>query len=199
MEAFLGSIMTFGFAYAPRGWVLCNGQQLALSQNQALFSLIGVSYGGNGVNTFQLPNLQSRLPMGQGPGPNLTQRTLGEVGGTETVTLLNTHLPPHTHTATVTNLAASTSISLTKPAVGNLGAPSATNAWVGGSGTGQGSARIFSTGAGSDPITQQGVSTTMSGSVAIGMAGASLPFSGLNPLLVVNFSLAMQGIFPSRN
>lgn len=199
MEAFLGSIMTFGFAYAPRGWALCNGQTLSLNQNVALYSLMGVSYGGNGVNTFQLPNLQSRLPMGQGQGPDLTDRTMGQSGGTETVTLLNTHLPLHTHTATVTNLAASTSISLTKPAVGNLSAPSATNAWIGGSGTGQGSARIFSTGAGSDPITQQGVSTTMSGSVAIGIAGASQPFSGLNPLLVVNFSVALQGIFPSRN
>lgn len=199
MEAFLGSIMTFGFAYAPRGWALCNGQLLALNQNQALFSLIGVSYGGNGVNTFQLPNLQSRLPMCQGAGPNLTARTMGEIGGTETITLLATHLPAHDHVATVSNLVATTHISLTKPAVNNVAVPSATNGWVGGSGGGQGAAKIFSTAAGADPITQQGVSTSMSGNVEIGVTGASQPFSGLNPLLVVNFSVAMQGIFPSRN
>lgn len=201
MEAFLGSIMTFGFAYAPRQWALCNGQVLSINQNMALYALMGVTYGGNAQTTFQLPNLQGRLPMGQGQGAGLSARPMGQSGGSETVTLIASNLPPHTHTASITNLTAKTTITLAKPAVNNLSAPSDTNAWIGGSGAGagEGAANIYSTAAGTSPITQKGVNTTMDGNVAIGISGSSQSFSSLNPSLVINFSIAMQGIFPTRN
>ena len=97
-EAYVGEIRIFAGTFAPTGWALCNGQILAISQNTALFSLLGTTYGGNGTTTFALPNLQGRAPMHWGTGPGLTPRSLGEVGGAATVTLLSTQMPAHTHT-----------------------------------------------------------------------------------------------------
>jgi len=96
-QPFLGEIKLFAFGFAPRGWVQCNGQLLAIASNQALFALLGTTYGGNGTQNFALPNLQSRVPVGFGNGPGLTPRTLGEVGGEENHTLLISETPNHTH------------------------------------------------------------------------------------------------------
>src|SRR5512142_222968 len=96
---FIGQIGLFAFNFPPRGWALCNGQILSISQNTALFSLLGTTYGGDGISTFALPNLQSRVPMHRGQGPGLSPRTIGEVTGTETVILLQNNMPAHTHTA----------------------------------------------------------------------------------------------------
>src|SRR5689334_10120851 len=102
-EPFLGEIRMFGGNFAPRGWAFCNGQILSIAQNTALFSLLGTTYGGNGQTTFALPNLQCRLPMHFGNGPGLTPRSLGEMGGTETVTILTNQMPMHNHSLMATN------------------------------------------------------------------------------------------------
>src|SRR5580704_15922794 len=94
---FLGMIITVGFNFAPRGWALCNGQLMPISQNTALFSLLGTTYGGNGTTTFALPNLQSRVPVHFGQGPGLSPYVIGQSGGAETVALTINQLPAHTH------------------------------------------------------------------------------------------------------
>src|SRR5471030_301683 len=100
MDVFMGTVMTFGFNYAPNGWALCNGQIMNIQQYQALYALLGTVYGGNGSQTFGLPNLQSRLPICQGTGPGLTTRVMGENSGTESITATLNNLPNHTHTLT---------------------------------------------------------------------------------------------------
>src|ERR1700761_7227602 len=100
-QPFLGEIEIFGFNFAPQGWAQCNGQLLSVKQNNALFSLLGTQFGGDGQSTFGLPNLQGQIPVGQGQGPGLSRYTMGETSGTETVTLLLSEMPSHTHTLPV--------------------------------------------------------------------------------------------------
>lgn len=97
MDTFIGTIALFGFNFAPRGWQFCQGQLMSISQNTALFSVLGTQYGGDGVNTFGLPALRGRVPLGQGAGPGLTPRQIGERGGTEQQTISTAQLPAHTH------------------------------------------------------------------------------------------------------
>jgi microcystin-dependent protein len=106
-EPFIGEIRTFAGNFAPRGWALCNGQLLSIAQNTALFSLLGTSYGGNGQTSFALPNLQGNAPMHWGDGPGLTPRTIGETGGSATVTLTSAELPSHSHQAMASQSSAS--------------------------------------------------------------------------------------------
>src|SRR5205809_449207 len=108
MDPLLGEIRMFGGNFAPRGWALCNGQLLSIAQNTALFSILGVTYGGNGQTTFGLPNLQGRVAMHWGQGPGLSPHTLGETAGAETVTLLSTQMPMHTHTLSASTAAGGT-------------------------------------------------------------------------------------------
>src|SRR5690554_3779128 len=117
-DAFLGTIALFAFDWAPKGWARCEGQILAIPQNTALFALLGVTYGGNGVTTFALPDLRGRTPMGAGQGPGLSPRQQGQAGGTEIVSLLQSQMPAHTHG--ITAAAAATS----KAPMGNLPAVS---------------------------------------------------------------------------
>src|SRR5499426_4244130 len=107
-EPFLGQIQPFGFNFAPTGWATCDGQILSIAQHTALFSLLGTTYGGNGQTTFRLPDLRGRVPVHQGQGPGLSPYTLGEVTGTENVTLITTQIPAHNHIAqSAVNVAAS--------------------------------------------------------------------------------------------
>jgi len=195
MEVFIGTIQSFAFNFAPRDWALCNGQTLALSQYQTLFALIGVTYGGNGQTTFLLPNLQGRLPLGQGNGQGLTPRVIGEISGTENVSATINNLPNHTHTLTA--ITASTTLQLANPASNPVSTPTATNSFIGTSGTGPGSAAIYSDQIGATPVPLQGVTTTVNGSVSA--TGNSMPMAVMNPFLAINFSIALNGIFPSRN
>lgn len=195
MEVFIGTIQSFAFNFAPRDWALCNGQTLSLSQYQTLFALIGVTYGGNGQTTFMLPNLQGRLPLGQGSGLGLTPRVIGEVSGTENVSATLNNLPNHTHT--LTGITASTTLQLANPASNPVNTPTATNSFIGTSGTGPGSAAIYSDQIGASPVPLQGVTTAVSGSVSA--TGNSMPMAVMNPFLAINFSIALQGYFPSRN
>ncbi|ALI07220.1 MULTISPECIES: phage tail protein [Pseudomonas] len=195
MEVFIGTIQSFAFNFAPRDWALCNGQTLSLSQYQTLFALIGVTYGGNGQTTFMLPNLQGRLPLGQGNGLGLTPRVIGEISGTENVTPTLNNLPLHTHT--LSGVTASTTLQLANPASNPVNTPTATNSFIGTSGTGPGSAAIYSDQIGASPVPLQGVSTTVSGTIS--PAGNGMPLAVMNPFLAINFSIALQGYFPSRN
>lgn len=195
MEVFIGTIQSFAFNFAPMNWALCNGQTLSIAQNQTLFALIGTTYGGDGQNTFMLPNLQGRLPMGQGNGLGLTPRAIGTVSGSENVSATLNNLPNHTHT--LTGITAATTVQLANPASNPVSTPTATNSFIGTSGTGPGSATIYSDQQGASPVLLQGVTTTVSGSVSA--AGGSQPMAIMNPFLAINFSIALQGFFPSRN
>ena len=195
MEVFMGTIQSFAFNFAPSGWALCSGQTLGIAQYQALFSLIGTYYGGNGQTNFMLPNLQGRQPLGQGNGLGLTPRVIGEISGTENVTATLNNLPNHTHT--LTGITASTTLQLANTASNPANTPTATNSFIGTSGTGPGAANIYSDQIGASPVPLKGVTTTVSGTVA--PTGNGLPMAIMNPFLVINFSIALNGLFPSRN
>jgi microcystin-dependent protein len=190
MEVFIGTIQPFGFNFAPRGWATCQGQLMGIAQNSALFSLLGTTYGGDGQTTFGLPDLQGRMPIGQGNGNGLTPRTIGEISGTENTTLTLNNMPAHSHpvTSTVTVQVAGTP-------TGADNTPSATNSFLGGSQAGGATAaNIWST-ALNGPVTMGGTSS----SVTVSLAGGSQPFGLMNPFLALNFCIALEGIFPSRN
>ena len=175
-EPFIGEIRMFAGNFPPRGWQFCQGQLLSIAQNTALFSILGTTYGGNGQTTFALPDLRGRYPMQPGQGPGLSPRTLGEQGGTETVTLISTQMPAHTH-----SLTASGGHADQFSPEGHFNAVQV------------------------DPNTQQPVNmyaatpnTTMN-PAAIGVAGGSQPHNNMSPFLCLNFIIAMEGIYPSRN
>ena len=195
MEVFMGTVQSFAFNFAPNGWALCNGQTLGISQYQALFSLLGTYYGGNGTTNFMLPNLQGRLPMAQGNGLGLTPRVIGELSGTENVTATITNLPNHTHA--LSGLTAATTLQLASPASNPVTNPTATNSYIGASGGGPGSASIYSDAQGASAVPLKGVATTVTGEIS--SAGNGLPMETMNPFLVLNFSIALNGLFPSRN
>lgn len=195
MEVFLGTIQPFAFNFAPRDWASCNGQTLAISQYNALFSLLGTYYGGNGTVTFQLPNLQGRLPIGQGSGTGLTPRVIGEYSGAESFVATLNNLPNHTHS--LTGLTATTTVQLANPATNPANTPTAANSFIGTSGGGPGTANIYSNQLGATPVQLQGVATNVTGTVAT--TGNGMPMEVMNPFLVINFSVALNGIFPSRN
>ena len=177
-EPFLGMIAIYGFNFAPRGWAMCNGQILPIAQNTALFSLLGTTYGGNGQTTFALPDLRSRWPNHFGQGPGLSSYDLGQAAGTESTTLLITQMPTHNHTY-VPRQAAS----------GNA----ADNANPDGA---------FPAKAGVDMYTGTTDGTFMGSPTAVqttGNAGGNQPTPILQPYLTLNFCIALEGIFPSRN
>ena len=174
-EPFIGQILIVGFNFAPRGWAFCNGQILSIAQNTALFSLLGTTYGGNGQTTFALPNLQSRVPLHFGQGPGLSGYSLGELSGTETVTLNSSQMPQHTHTNTVAFNASNASASDTVPTGNFLAA---------------------------DNQYKSTANTTLNAAavqVTIQPAGGSQPHENRQPYLALNFIIALEGIFPSRN
>jgi microcystin-dependent protein len=171
-EPFLGQIQAFGFNFAPRGWAMCNGQILPIAQNTALFSLLGTQYGGNGQTTFALPDLRSRVSIHQGQGPGLSSYVIGEQSGTETVTLQVTQMPAHNHGIVL--LANSGDATSGKPS-GKFMAQTAAATYA---------------------ATQDG---TGMGPQSTGITGGSQPFQILQPFLVINWCIALEGIFPSRN
>lgn len=166
---FLGQIAMFGFNFPPRGWGLCNGQILPIAQNTALFSLLGTTYGGNGQTTFALPDLQGRVPLHFGQGPGLSSYALGQASGQESVTLTTAQIPAHAHTVVASGDA---------PSQGAL-----TNA------TWATAANI--------PYAASANATMAPGALAT--AGASQPHPNIAPSLAVNYSIALVGVFPSRN
>lgn len=171
MDAYLGMIIMFGGNFAINGWALCQGQLLSISQNSALFALLGTTYGGNGTTTFALPDLRGRVPVGMGNGPGLTPIVLGQVAGSESVNILISNMPMHNHTLSGSSL------------TGNASLP--TNAIPANSGA-----------LDKEYTTDFSANVNM---MPTGMAGNSLPLGIRNPYLGVNFQIALAGIFPSRN
>lgn len=173
-EPFIGEIQLFGFNFAPHNWALCNGATLAIQQNTALFSLLGVSYGGNGSTTFQLPNFTGRAGFSQGMAPGLSQRTIGEVVGENSVTLSNPEMPAHSHGFTIYNQT-DTAKRASAPSAGNaLTLPTETSV----------------TAKDAQPNAQFA-------SNMIGLAGNNLPHENRQPYLAVNFCIALYGNYPS--
>ncbi|HKA20827.1 MAG TPA: tail fiber protein [Blastocatellia bacterium] len=168
-EPFLGMIAIYPYSFAPRGWAFCQGQILPIAQNTALFSLLGTTFGGNGQTTFGLPDLRGRFPNSSGQGPGLSSYDLGQVGGTESVTLTINQLPAHTHPvapAASTNAPSASKPTGNYPAAGNF-YDSATNAAM--------------------------------GSFPSGPTGGNQPAGIINPYLTLNYCIALEGIYPSRN
>ena len=170
-QPFIGTIMLFGGNFPPRGWVSCNGQLLTISQYDAYFALIGTTYGGDGQSTFAVPDLRSRVPIHQGQGPGLSNYVIGQQAGTETVTLIGNQMPNHTHTVAVSSGDSTT------------GTPSA------GVTLGVSAAEIYIADAADGAMNPQ----------SIGLAGGSQPHDNLQPYLALNYVIAVEGIFPSRN
>lgn len=191
MEPFIGEIKMFGGNFAPRGYAYCMGQTMSISQNTALFALLGTTYGGNGQTTFGLPDLRGRSPVGQFQGPGLTPIVLGETGGVEGFTLLQSQMPIHTHT-----VASTCSISVAGTPTSPALAPTQANAVLGGSVGGSASAAAIWSSAMKDPVPLANPCTV---SVTLQAAGGSQPVAIRNPFLGVNFIIALDGIFPSRN
>ena len=182
---YLGQIMMFGGNFAPKGFALCNGQLLSIQQNQALFSLLGVTYGGNGIQTFALPNLQSCLPVHQGHGPGLSNYVLGQVGGSSSVTLLQTNLPAHVHTLNATQTVATSNVIANNLLPGQPPATSPPNP----------PAEFYA-----QPVNgQPALVPELMISTACGPAGGNQPHTNLMPSLCISFIIALQGLFPSRN
>jgi microcystin-dependent protein len=190
-EGILGEIQIYGFNYPPRGWMLCAGQLLPLRQYTAVFSLLGTYYGGDGQTTFQLPDLRSRVAMGQGQGQGLTDRSIGENGGAENVTLNILQLPMHTHTltgggGTVRVSSANGTQPGATPTVNTLGGfedttLSATN-------------NAYNS---TTPDIALNTGPALSGTIA--PQGGNQPFNMMQPTLGLNFSICMEGVFPQRN
>ena len=171
-DPFVAEIRIFPFNFAPKGWAFCNGQLLPISQNTALFSLLGTTYGGDGKSTFALPNLQGSAAMHPGQGPGLSLRDLGEIGGVETVTLLNSEIPVHNHSLRANSTA------------GDLPNPGPTHSLA------RSSPFIYKT----PPVN----SPKLLALESVGVTGQSLPHNNMQPYLTLNFNLALQGVFPPR-
>jgi microcystin-dependent protein len=172
-DPFLGQIMCAGFNFAPRGWAELDGQLLAISQNTALFALLGTQYGGNGQTTFALPDMRGRVLIHAGQGPGLTLRDQGESAGTEQVTLNNAQLPAHTHT--VTPQGSNSDATLVSPANGVPPTKARTT--------------LYAPGPGTVPMSP----------VLTSPAGSNSPVPVMQPYVTVRCFIALQGVFPSRN
>ena len=181
MEPFLGQIMMVGFNFAPRGWALCQGQLLPISQNSALFSLLGTMYGGDGRTTFALPDLRGRCAVGKGQGPGLSDRTQGEMFGQESVTLTIAETPSHIHQLLGSNTNGTTS----DPTNNTLAKSSVTIE----RGTSPIPVSTYASGA---------ANAAMSGS-SIAPAGGNQPHNNMQPSIAMNYIIALQGIFPPRD
>jgi len=172
-DPFVAEIRIFPFNFAPRGWAWCDGQLLPLSQNTALFSLLGTTYGGNGKSNFALPDLQGRAPMHPGQGPGLSLHDLGETGGSETVTLLESEIPGHSH--------AWMAASPQDPGNLQVGGPT----------------RVFAASANGTAYNTAASLVAMAGQT-LAPAGGDAPHNNLQPYLTFYFNIALQGVFPPR-
>lgn len=178
MDPFIGEIRAFPFTYPPKDWALCNGQLLSIASNTALFSIIGVTYGGDGKTTFGLPNLQGRVVVAPGQGPGLRMWDLGEASGADTVALAPTEMPMHSHAITGMNNA------------GTQGNPAA-NCYL---------SRDVRSGSGVVQYMQTGASPSAPMSpMALGVSGGSAPHENRQPFLVLNYCIALVGVYPPRN
>jgi microcystin-dependent protein len=169
-DPFVAEIRIFPFNFPPKGWAFCNGQLMPISQNTALFSLLGTTYGGDGKSTFALPDMQGNAPMQQGQGKGLSLRDLGEMSGVDNVTLLLSEIPLHTHTMA------------NSKADGNDSSPAN---------------ELFAKGIGISMYAAPGPLTQLDPNMVV-PAGGGLPHNNMQPYLALNFCIALQGVFPPR-
>ena len=173
-DPFVAEIRIFPFNFAPQGWAFCNGQLMPLSQNTALFSLLGVTYGGDGQSTFALPDMAGNAPMHPGQGPGLSLHDLGEMTGTQSVTLLQSEIPSHVHSVQA------------DPAGADLQGP--------------GPSRVLARSSGGNAYhTNSSQNLVSMGFQALTPTGGSLPHNNMQPYLTLNFNIALQGVFPPRH
>ncbi len=173
-DPFVAEIRIVGFNFAPTGWAQCNGQLMPISQNTALFALLGTTYGGDGKSTFALPDMQGNAPMHPGQGQGLSLRDLGQIGGAQSVTLLDSEIPVHTHNLLASGSPASTNIPINSPVI----------------------ARSAGGNAYDTPPLDPGTANMAFQTLAL--AGGSLPHNNLMPYLTLNYIIALQGVFPAR-
>jgi microcystin-dependent protein len=180
MDEYLGIVKIFAGNFAPKGWALCWGQLLSISQNTALFSILGTTYGGNGTSTFALPDLRGRIPVGQGSGPGLPEVFLGQTGGAPTVTILLPNMPAHNHpvTGTVQLPVNDSPANTDSPAGAYLAQPTA-NTFLGTPGL--------------------DFAGDLKVNLTTGIAGGTQPIDITSPYLGVNYVICLQGLFPSRD
>ena len=174
MDPLIAEIKLFGGNFAPRGWAYCDGQLLSIASNQALFSILGTTYGGDGRTTFALPDLRGRAPIAPGTGPGLTNHQLGQRGGTESSTLNVTNLPAHTHSMNASNDTASVG----SPASNSLGTAARGGTVL--------------------PYAPGAANQVAMGSTT-GSAGGNIPVNNMQPYLALNYIIALVGVYPSRN
>lgn len=201
-EPFIGEIRMVGFNFAPPGWAFCQGQTMSIAQNSALFSLLGTTFGGDGVTNFKLPDYRSRSPVGTGQGPGLSVINQGQMSGYENTTLTMLEMPSHNHAASATATATSTGAFQVASTSSNPSAtPSSTNNVLAASGGGPGSATIWSDQLGSAPVTlanPEAITTSVGVNVTVLPTGGNQPIGLRNPYMGTNFIIATDGIFPSR-
>src|SRR5437870_4948174 len=171
-DPFVAEIRIFPFNFAPKGWAFCDGQIMPISQNTALFSLLGTTYGGDGKSNFALPNMQGNAPMHPGQGPGLSLHDLGESGGTETVTLLESEIPAHTHTMSAS----------TQPGEDPTPGP----------------AEALARSVGASLYQSTTIPAVTMSPNAIAVAGGNLPHNNMMPYLTLNCCIALQGVYPPR-
>lgn len=177
MDEFIGVVKIFAGNFAPRGWAFCNGQLLSIAQNTAVFSLLGTTYGGDGRTTFGLPDLRGRAPIHFGQGPGLSVYQQGQTGGVETVTLLTTEIPAHSHNLNVNNANANVHTPVNNSSI---------------------AASMDINGDVANGFVNTTPGTTLNAG-SIGVAGGNQPHENRSPYLTLNYIICLQGVFPSRN
>ena len=197
MEGTIGEIRMFAGTFAPKYWAYCDGRLISISSNTAFFSILGTTYGGNGSTTFAVPDLRGRVAVGTGTGNGLSNVQLGQMSGTESVTLLTTQIPAHTHTAIAGTGGSGTATLNAVTANGNTQSPSGN--YIAASRTASVASYIAS---GTTAAMNAGsitLSNITAGAPTIGITGGSGPHSNMQPYLGINYIICVEGIFPSRD
>jgi microcystin-dependent protein len=179
MEPYIGQVQLFSFNFPPKDWAFCDGRLLSIAQNQALFSLIGTTYGGDGITTFALPDLRGRTPIGFGQGPGLTSRQMGEESGAEAVTLISSQMPAHNHLLMASSQPATQSSPENHLLAVSNGVDNSSDSPV--------NVNTYGT-----------TATTTANPMAIGVSGGNQPHNNMQPYLAMNYCIALYGVFPSR-
>lgn len=191
MDEYMGTVKSFAFGFTPRGWLACNGQLLAIADYQALFSLLGTTYGGDGRTTFGLPDLRGRVSLNQGTGPGLSNHRLGDRGGSETNVLNITQMPAHSHSVDFNGQNINANVGI--PAVNDDGTTDETEGNILANHTG-----AFAASSSAD-TTLSAFNAPVSGSMQTSNTGNGSPINNMQPFLTLNYCICIDGVYPPRN